>query len=76
MHRSSFSFTLFVTFVSWMPDRPAFLFRLSNQDDHNSPNDESLRYGHNYAPEHYIDAWISVTDPPDWAPLKTERLKE
>lgn len=32
-------------------------------------------YGHNFAPATYIDAWIAVTDPPDWSPDKTDRLK-
>lgn len=34
-----------------------------------------MGYGHNYAPKHYIDAWIAVTEPVDWAPEKTRRLK-
>lgn len=33
-------------------------------------------YGHNYAPAHYIDAWVAVTDPPDWTPEKSQRLSE
>jgi uncharacterized membrane protein len=32
-------------------------------------------FGHNYAPSSYIDAWIAVTEPPDWTPQKTARLK-
>lgn len=24
-------------------------------------------YGHNYAPANYIDAWVAVTEPPDWS---------
>ena len=32
-------------------------------------------YGHLFTPASYIDAWIAVTDPPDWNPAKTERLK-
>lgn len=32
-------------------------------------------YGHNYAASSYIDAWIAVTDPPQWTPADTERLK-
>ncbi len=34
-----------------------------------------MGYGHVYAPEHYIDAWIAVTDPPDWSSEDVERLK-
>lgn len=35
-----------------------------------------LGYGHNYSPQSYIDAWIAVTDPPNWTDEKTEALKE
>lgn len=35
-----------------------------------------LGYGHNYDPASYIDAWIAVTNPPDWTPDQTRRLKE
>ncbi|EKF18877.1 alpha/beta hydrolase [Nitratireductor pacificus] len=34
-----------------------------------------LGYGHLYAPEHYIDAWMAVTDPQGWPPAEIERLK-
>ncbi|WP_062228358.1 alpha/beta hydrolase [Aureimonas frigidaquae] len=34
-----------------------------------------LGHGHLYAPEHYIDAWIAVTDPPALADGELERLK-
>lgn len=33
-------------------------------------------YGHVYAPEHYIDAWLEVTDPTGWTPVALVRLKE
>ncbi|HEX6994915.1 MAG TPA: alpha/beta-hydrolase family protein [Gammaproteobacteria bacterium] len=32
-------------------------------------------HGHNYAPEHYIDAWVALTDPPRWSDEETRRLK-
>jgi uncharacterized membrane protein len=32
-------------------------------------------YGHNYAPDDYIDAWLTVTDPPNWTVQTTARLK-
>ncbi len=35
-----------------------------------------IGYGHNYAPANYIDAWIAVTEPEEWSPTDTERLKE
>jgi uncharacterized membrane protein len=34
-----------------------------------------LGYGHNYDSGSYIDAWIAVTDPPNWSPDDTRRLK-
>jgi uncharacterized membrane protein len=35
-----------------------------------------IGYGHVYAPAHYIDAWIEVTDIRDWSPERIERLKQ
>lgn len=35
-----------------------------------------IGYGHNYAPEHYIDAWIAVTAPEGWTPDDIQRLKQ
>lgn len=32
-------------------------------------------YGHVFAPQHYIDAWLEVTGLSDWAPADIERLK-
>lgn len=35
-----------------------------------------MGYGHVYAPEHYIEPWIQVTQPPGWEqPADVERLK-
>lgn len=34
-----------------------------------------LGYGHNYAPEHYIDSWVELTDPEDWNEEMIVRLK-
>ena len=34
-----------------------------------------IGFGHNYAPADYIDAWIAVTDPPNWSDEATARLK-
>jgi uncharacterized membrane protein len=34
-----------------------------------------MGYGHVYAPEHYVDAWVAVTDPKGLAPGDVERLK-
>jgi len=33
-------------------------------------------YGHDFAPASYIDAWIAVTDPPNWTADDTNRLKQ
>lgn len=32
-------------------------------------------YGHDYAPEHYIDAWIAVSEPSGWPDEEVARLK-
>ncbi|TCT40905.1 alpha/beta hydrolase [Martelella mediterranea] len=32
-------------------------------------------YGHNYVARDYIDAWVAVTNPENWTPEMTERLK-
>jgi uncharacterized membrane protein len=35
-----------------------------------------IGYGHVFAPAHYIDAWIAVTDVRNWSPEEVERLKQ
>ncbi|MFC5586267.1 alpha/beta hydrolase [Nitratireductor kimnyeongensis] len=35
-----------------------------------------LGYGHLYAPEHYIDAWMAVTAPDGWSGADIARLKQ
>jgi uncharacterized membrane protein len=35
-----------------------------------------IGFGHVYAPEHYIDAWIDVNDVQGWSPQKIARLKQ
>ena len=35
-----------------------------------------IGFGHVYAPAHYIDAWIKVTDVRDWSPEEITRLKQ
>ena len=32
-----------------------------------------IGHGHYYAPEHYIDAWVAVTDPQGWTPADGSR---
>ena len=35
-----------------------------------------MGFGHVYAPEHYVDAWVAVTDVHDWSTDALARLKE
>lgn len=35
-----------------------------------------MGFGHVYAPQHYIDAWLAVTGPPGWSAEEIERLKQ
>jgi len=35
-----------------------------------------IGFGHNYAPAHYIDAWLEVTQPEGWTPERVQQLKE
>jgi uncharacterized membrane protein len=34
-----------------------------------------IGFGHVYAPEHYIDAWVALTDVRNWSPEALARLK-
>jgi len=34
-----------------------------------------MGYGHTYAPEHYIDAWLEVTQPQNWTKERIIKLK-
>ncbi len=38
-------------------------------------NGTPMGYGHVYAPEHYVDAWVAVTDVRDWSTDALARLK-
>jgi uncharacterized membrane protein len=38
--------------------------------------DAPIGFGHVYAPAHYIDAWVEVTDVRDWSPEEITRLKQ
>ena len=33
-------------------------------------------YGHTYAAEHYIDAWVALTEPAGWSEQNLQRLRE
>ncbi|RXT50023.1 alpha/beta hydrolase [Bradyrhizobium betae] len=39
-------------------------------------NGTPMGFGHVYAPEHYVDAWVAVTDVRDWSTEALARLKE
>jgi uncharacterized membrane protein len=34
-----------------------------------------MGYGHVYAPAHYVDAWVAVTDVRHWSSAELVRLK-
>ena len=34
-----------------------------------------MGHGHYFAPEHYIDGWVAVTEPEGWTPAEIDRLK-
>ena len=34
-----------------------------------------MGYGHVYAPEHYVDGWVALTEPPGWTAPDIDRLK-
>jgi uncharacterized membrane protein len=38
--------------------------------------DAPIGYGHVYAPAHYVEAWIEVTDVRDWSQDQITRLKQ
>jgi uncharacterized membrane protein len=38
-------------------------------------NTAPMGYGHIFAPAHYIDAWLALTDAGDWTRADVERLK-
>jgi uncharacterized membrane protein len=35
-----------------------------------------IGFGHVYAPEHYVDAWVAVTDVRTWSPETLAKLKD
>jgi len=39
-------------------------------------NGTPMGYGHVYAPEHYVDAWVAVTDARHWSPDALAKLKD
>ncbi len=39
-------------------------------------NNAPMGFGHVFAPEHYTDAWVTLTDPPGWTQDELARLKK
>jgi uncharacterized membrane protein len=39
-------------------------------------NGTPMGFGHVYAPEHYVDAWVAVTDISDWSADALMQLKQ
>jgi uncharacterized membrane protein len=39
-------------------------------------NATPMGYGHVFAPEHYLDAWLAVTAPQGWTPDRIAKLKQ
>jgi uncharacterized membrane protein len=39
-------------------------------------NDVTKGFGHVFAAEHYINAWVALTDPENWPKSDTERIKD
>jgi uncharacterized membrane protein len=57
--------------LTWYPIVTALQVAVDTALATNAP----VGYGHVFAPEHYIDAWMEVTDLRDWAPPEIARLK-
>jgi uncharacterized membrane protein len=58
--------------VGWYPVVTLFQLML----DMFMATDAPIGFGHVYAPAHYIDAWMEVTDVRDWSPDQVTRLKQ
>jgi uncharacterized membrane protein len=58
--------------VRWYPVVTLFQLML----DMFMSTDAPVGFGHVYAPAHYIDAWMEVTDVRDWSPDQITRLKQ
>jgi uncharacterized membrane protein len=57
--------------LRWFP----FVSFLQLTLDMLTATDAPVGYGHVYAPAHYINAWIDVSDVRDWSPADIARLK-
>jgi uncharacterized membrane protein len=57
--------------LRWFPIVTALQLMIDLANSTNAP----MGYGHLYAPEHYIDAWVEVTSPDAWSEADITRLK-
>jgi uncharacterized membrane protein len=58
--------------LQWFP----FVTMLQLAVDMMLANSTPMGYGHIFAPEHYLDAWVAVTAPKGWSPDRIAKLKE
>jgi len=58
--------------LRWYPIITALQIGIDNMVATNVP----AGFGHRYAAEHYIDAWIAITEPRSWDSAKVEALKD
>ena len=58
--------------LRWYPVVTLFQLTLDTLRATNAP----IGFGHVYAPAHYIDAWMQVTDVRGWSPQEIMRLKQ
>jgi uncharacterized membrane protein len=58
--------------LTWYPIVTALQIAVDTALATNAP----VGYGHVFAPEHYINGWIEVTDNRDWTPDEIARLKQ
>lgn len=58
--------------LSWYPIVTMLQLALDMAVATNTP----MGFGHVYAPEHYVDAWVAVTDVRDWSADALARLKQ
>lgn len=58
--------------LTWYPIVTALQIAVDTALATNAP----VGYGHVFAPEHYINGWVEVTDNRDWTPDEIARLKQ
>ncbi len=58
--------------LRWYPLVTALQLTLDMAFATNTP----MGYGHVYAPQHYVDAWVAVTAPQGWSTDALDRLKQ